>query len=169
MVLSRAQAFLSPAPGQQPPALDELLATEIEAVSGLNPARGHPHLRLDGPAGIKIDDNMAQIMALAFHELATNSAKYGVLGAAPGDLVIHWWTIHRGLEDWLHIEWCETGLPEIRPAPTAASGFGRELIERGLPQQFGARTRYLVGRDSIYCMIELRHPMSAIRAVQFHG
>jgi two-component system CheB/CheR fusion protein len=38
---------------------------------------------------------------------------------------------------------------------TKGMGQGRRLIEKGLPYQFKARTRYVVGQDGIRCSIAL--------------
>jgi len=40
-------------------------------------------------------------------------------------------------------------------ATTGRRGHGRELIERALPFQLKARTRYTVGADGIRCTIDL--------------
>jgi two-component system CheB/CheR fusion protein len=157
MALGRVQAFLTPAPGQPPPALNELLVTELQAVSGLDLSLSQSCVSLRGAAGIMLDKNAAQIVVLAIHELATNSAKYGVLGSFPGKLAVRWSKVRQLGQNWLRIEWRETALSRTQSS-MSETGFGRELIERGLPQQFHARTRYVVGEDSIRCVIDLPEP-----------
>lgn len=61
-------------------------------------------------------------LALLFHELATNAAKYGALSTERGLLRI---SIAQ-LEGWLEIQWTESGLCRAG-APTERSGFGSVL------------------------------------------
>ena len=70
-------------------------------------------------------------LALAFHELATNSAKYGALGSESGRVTIHLKTEdHRVV-----IEWAESGGPE--PRPPADEGFGSRLMKMAVERQLG--------------------------------
>jgi len=70
-------------------------------------------------------------LALAFHELATNSAKYGALGSDGGRVAIR-----LGSEgDRVVIEWTEGGGPETRP-PTG-EGFGSRLMKMAVERQLG--------------------------------
>ena len=70
-------------------------------------------------------------LALAFHELATNSAKYGALGSEVGRVTIH---IARDGET-VVIEWTESGGPETRPP--ADEGFGSRLMKMAIERQLG--------------------------------
>jgi two-component system CheB/CheR fusion protein len=51
-------------------------------------------------------------------------------------------------------EWKESGVPVLNTAPTR-HGFGRDLIERGLPYQLGATSALEFGPGGIRCAIEL--------------
>jgi two-component sensor histidine kinase len=81
----------------------------------------------------------ASALALALHELATNSAKYGAL-SAPGGRVRLDWTIQSG--DRFEFIWQEDGGPPV-VGPTRA-GFGTRMIERALfvPFQGHATIKY---------------------------
>jgi len=81
---------------------------------------------------VAIDDRGATPIALVFHELATNAAKYGALSTPDGTLTIE--TSVSG-ED-LTIAWRETGGPAIGAVPEA-TGFGTRLAALSIEQQLG--------------------------------
>ncbi|MEL7188466.1 MAG: PAS domain-containing protein [Pseudomonadota bacterium] len=62
-------------------------------------------------------------LALIFHELATNAAKYGAFSAENGRVSIRFEVD----EETVVIRWQESGGPQVRTAPS--SGFGTRLIE----------------------------------------
>ncbi len=70
-------------------------------------------------------------LALVFHEMATNSAKYGALSVADGKVLID---LARG-EDEATITWRETGGPEIEPPKN--EGFGSRLMTMTITHQLG--------------------------------
>ena len=61
-----------------------------------------------------------------------------------------------GTNQRLNIDWRESGV-NIRDPSTALqiSGYGRELIERALPYQLNARTRYEIGHAGVHCVIDV--------------
>ena len=79
--------------------------------------------RLDGPSTM-LNPELAQAMATALHELATNAAKYGALSVAEGYVRVEWaLATGRGLV----LRWTEVGGPPVKP-PTR-SGFGTNVME----------------------------------------
>ena len=82
----------------------------------------------NGPL-VRLDDDAAQAMSLAIHELATNSIKYGALSGT-GDLAVNW----RRDEGDVELRWEESDLAE--PPHIESESFGtrfiRSLIERQL-------------------------------------
>src|SRR3546814_4829626 len=76
----------------------------------------------------------AEVLTLAIHELATNAAKYGAIRAPAGEIAVHWRREQRDGQDWLEIEWRESGV-EIAPEPNRRKGFGTELITRRVPYE----------------------------------
>lgn len=78
---------------------------------------------------VDIDDRGATPIGLAFHELATNSMKYGALSQPSGRVNVHV-TRH---EDEVEIEWTETGGPPV--IEPQSSGFGTELTEIAINYQ----------------------------------
>jgi two-component sensor histidine kinase len=77
---------------------------------------------------------------MAFHELGTNSAKYGALSSDAGRLEVTWQIVARedGLSD-LQLTWNETFPPppgERRSDPSR-KGFGTVVLQRVTPQSLG--------------------------------
>ncbi|MFJ5489302.1 histidine kinase, partial [Hansschlegelia beijingensis] len=80
-----------------------------------------------------------EVVALAAHELATNALKHGALAVPDGRLDVRWRLIPSSDGPLLSMEWCERGV-SFPSGPPPGSGFGRELIEQGLPYELGAAT-----------------------------
>lgn len=153
--LARAQGMLSHLSGQRMIALDHLLHVELAAhlVVGEEDAR----VTMEGPSGVCLDANIAQALALAIHELATNALKYGALAQSQAHLDVRWRVEPDGEGDGaqLHLEWRESGVVMPDSSATAPGGYGRELIERLLPYQLSARTSYALGLDGVHCTVTL--------------
>lgn len=85
-----------------------------------------------GGDDLTIDERAATALALVFHELATNAAKYGALSVTGGHVTV---TSH--VEDGKAcITWRERDGPRIDEAPTT-SGFGSTLVRLSFEGQFG--------------------------------
>lgn len=82
---------------------------------------------------VAIDDRSATPLALLFHELATNAAKYGALSTPEGRIALH---ITREGPD-VRIDWREQGGPVVQP--THSDGFGSRLITLSVERQLGGR------------------------------
>jgi len=99
-----------------------------------------------------------QALALGLHELGTNAIKYGALSQPDGCLRVHWDvdTTHPR-EPRLRVDWSEHGVavPEPLPGQPRRRGYGRELIERALPYQLQAATRYELTPEGVRCSISL--------------
>ncbi len=79
-----------------------------------------------------IDDRSATPLALSFHELATNAAKYGALSTLDGRVAIE---ISESNDD-VVIVWAESRGPEVKHAPET-NGFGSRLIALSVTNQLG--------------------------------
>ena len=79
-----------------------------------------------------MSDRAATPVALVFHELATNSMKYGALADDDGQVDL---AISRKA-DMVTFKWSENGGPVIS-APPSESGFGSKLVEMSVTQQLG--------------------------------
>ncbi len=88
------------------------------------------------------------VLALMFHELATNAAKYGALSSRSGRIEICW----RTESDQIVIDWTESGGPAVT-APTRRS-FGSDLIERSL-DAFGGSAKLEFAPQGVVCRMLL--------------
>jgi PAS domain S-box-containing protein len=84
---------------------------------------GEMRTQIDGPI-VVLKPNVAQAIAVALHELATNAAKYGALSVAKGHVRVEW---SRAEDDQLVLHWTEAGGPRVNP-PTRR-GFGIGVME----------------------------------------
>ena len=86
---------------------------------------GDTRLALSGPP-VMVAARAYQTLALVFHEMVTNAAKYGALSVPEGRLAIGW-----SLEPDLTIVWRETKGPKTE-VPTRR-GFGTIVTEQSIP------------------------------------
>ena len=84
-----------------------------------------------------VGERSATAIAMAFHELATNSAKHGSLSSEAGALDLS----GQGDEQTLTLTWAETGGPAVAEAPTLA-GFGSKMVLMYLTGQLGGSIAY---------------------------
>ena len=110
----------SPAP------LGLLIETEAAAYLGGKRDRIESH----GP-DVLLQPQAFTTLALVFHELMTNSAKYGALSDS-GRVTVDW---RLDADGDLLIEWRERGGPPVQP-PTR-EGFGSTIINRSIPYDLG--------------------------------
>jgi PAS domain S-box-containing protein len=150
--LSRVQGLLSRS-DREPVTIGALVRMEIDAVA---PGRISSRVKVEGP-DVRLRKRSVQILALAIHELATNAQKYGALASDEGRLSVRW-VLDRDVDDraLLALEWLETGIEQRldRAAPRRC-GYGRTLIERGLPYALSARTSFELEEHTLRCSIRL--------------
>jgi PAS domain S-box-containing protein len=79
-------------------------------------------IALDGPK-LQLNGAAAQAIALAIHELSTNSGKYGSLSTDAGRVDVHWQVDG----DLFEMSWTERNGPPVRPPKSR--GFGSTVIE----------------------------------------
>ena len=152
--VGRVQGLLSRLAEGERVTFDQLLHAELSAVTGL--PKDSEKIQLSGPNGIRLRSSAVQTLALALHELITNAIKYGALATLKGHLSIHWRVESRGEGEGskLQVEWRESGVRLVQNAATPQTiGYGRELIERALPYQLNAETRYEIAPDGVLCDI----------------
>lgn len=113
-------------------ALIEAVVQPHEGAQG----RAAPRFAIEGPP-IPCGDHSINGIALVFHELATNAAKYGALKRDGGRVEVSW-QCENGT---LRLRWAERGGPPIAGAP-AAKGFGSRLAEKAIVQQFAGTLDY---------------------------
>ncbi|MGE3304363.1 MAG: PAS domain S-box protein [Rhizobiaceae bacterium] len=96
---------------------------------------GHPEqLSLSGPL-LRLDSAAVQNLGMAFHELGTNSSKYGALSSGAGTVTVTWQTITGAEgEKLFELVWDELSVPfqKERRGP-ARTGFGDVVLKRVAP------------------------------------
>ena len=98
----------------------------------------------------------AQTLALALHELVTNSAKYGALSALSGRLSVSW-EDHAGL---LEILWVETGGPAVEKP--ASRGFGTRSVIASIESQLGGQALFDWRSEGLVCRLLIPLPPQAV-------
>src|SRR5690606_12630892 len=93
-----------------------------------------------------ISPRAATPLALVFHELATNSAKYGALSAEDGAVELT--VTDRG--DTVLLRWVESGGPPPA-AETPPDGFGSRLVEMSVTGQLGGSWERRFAADGMVC------------------
>lgn len=100
-----------------------------------------PYAALDGRPRVLVtgddaefDDQAATSVALLFHELATNAAKYGALSAPEGTVALD----TRRQDDRFILIWQEQGGPAVAGEPER-TGFGSALAALSVEGQLGGR------------------------------
>jgi PAS domain S-box-containing protein len=87
------------------------------------------HIDFAGPT-VWLNSNTAITLALAFHELVTNAAKYGALSIDAGRVKISWVAKPTANPTEVDLTWRESGGPAVKPP--SRPGFGTMLLERVL-------------------------------------
>lgn len=95
------------------------------AQSQIAPFAGN-RCRLEGPQ-IIVRPDVAQVLSMVFHELATNAAKHGALSTSEGTVSLTWMLTTEG-RNRLSIQWQEMNGPLV--LPPQRRGFGSIVIER---------------------------------------
>lgn len=130
--LGRAHEFARPHSDESRPHVE---AITLHSMLGelFNPYRadGRERIRIAGE-DTPIDDQGATPIALLFHELATNAAKYGALSTDDGEVLID----IALASDSVRIDWREAGGPPLAGPPTR-EGFGTQLAALSVSQQLG--------------------------------
>jgi two-component sensor histidine kinase len=105
--------------------------------------------RIDGPSTM-LNPELAQAMAIALHELATNAAKYGSLSVAEGYVCVEWAV---ATDRRLVLRWTEVGGPPVTP-PTR-SGFGTNVMEAMIRDHLKGQVRLDWRAEGLACEITL--------------
>jgi PAS domain S-box-containing protein len=121
--LARAHSLIAET-GWQGADLERLVERELEPY-----ASGGANTLVSGDK-VELTGAMAQGLAIALHELATNAAKYGAFSTDAGRVEVRWIRTPGGE---LRLSWSEHGGPMVeRPVD---KGFGTALIEQTARQQ----------------------------------
>jgi PAS domain S-box-containing protein len=105
-------------------------------------------IKLTGPE-VQLLPSTAQTLALALHELFTNSAKYGALSTRSGRLLIGW----QVEEDHLSLSWEESGGPLVRTPKSR--GFGTRSLLASVESQLGGQAQFDWRAEGLLCRLEV--------------
>lgn len=89
-----------------------------------------------GPT-VYLEPKAVQNLGLAFHELATNSAKYGGLSKSGGHVEVRWRPIQTSNNKALVVVWREVGGPKV--TPPSRRGFGSKLLRNLIGQDLAGK------------------------------
>jgi two-component system CheB/CheR fusion protein len=147
--LARAQGvFARSADGEAD--VDEIVREELLS----HAARDGEQVEISGEP-IRLGQKAAETFSLAVHELATNAVKYGALSRPSGHVAVNWRVMNTSGGPTLVFDWRERGVAVVDPSP-ARTGFGRDLIERGMPYDLpGAATSLQFAPGGVQCRIEI--------------
>jgi two-component sensor histidine kinase len=130
--------------------LRDVLAAEMAPY-----ADGADRVAIDGP-DVNLTPSASLAFGMAFHELATNAAKYGAFSVPDGRVCVQWRIDDVSGARHLRVEWRESNGPPV--TPPVRRGVGSHLIERGLAHQLdgAAKLRF----DSEGVCFELDAPLA---------
>jgi len=124
---------------------------------------GHGRAVLNGPP-VWLPPQDAVAIGMAFHELATNAAKYGALSMAGGHVRVGWSVVSCGGKPWLKVVWEEAGGPSV-VAPLRR-GFGTKLLGGGLANQLDGIVTLDFPASGVRCVIEFPLATGAAAGVE---
>ncbi|MDP3673913.1 MAG: PAS domain-containing protein [Novosphingobium sp.] len=130
--LGRAHEFVRPhSETSRPKAIDVTLNNLLSSILSAYPAMSDGRISISG-GDFLIHDRAATPVALTFHELATNSLKYGALSSDAGRVAI----VIEEIENTVALTWTERDGPRIETIPEL-TGFGSKLTTLAVEHQLG--------------------------------
>ena len=133
--------------------LDNWEGASFEGVvrRALRPWRENEHARFQvgGPV-VHLDPKQALALGMAFHELATNAAKYGAFSKETGTVHVSW-TVEPGL---LKFRWEERGGPAV--CEPRRRGFGLRLVEYGLAREISGKVSLDFRPEGLLCEWDMK-------------
>jgi two-component sensor histidine kinase len=109
--------------------------------------------RIDGP-DVVLSAEAGQALAMVFHELATNAAKFGAISANSGCISVRWSFRRNGhAESWLCIQWEESGGPPV--VPPVRSGYGTIVVRELVPYELGGSVDLAYLPEGVRCKLRI--------------
>jgi PAS domain S-box-containing protein len=139
--LARAHALLSDSRWHGAD-LGALVAEELAPYRGAEADK----VEIAGPT-VSLRPPVAQGLALALHELATNAAKHGALSSMSGKVSVAW----RSQPDLVVLRWVEAGGPRIAPPP--ARSFGLNVIRASVESQLSGQVAFDWNPEGMRCTL----------------
>jgi len=149
--LARAHEFVRPHTESSQPTVGSMTlhAFLADLFKPYSDHAGRPRIVLSGDDAV-FDDQAATSVALLFHELATNAAKYGALSVEGGAVTLE----TRGDAGRFILTWTESGGPPIAEPPSH-SGFGSSLATLSVEGQLGGRLERNWRKDGLQVIADL--------------
>jgi PAS domain S-box-containing protein len=143
LALSRAHDLLVRSQWQETP-LKTVLSDALNAY-------GAGRLDIEGEE-VELGPRATLTMAMTFHELVSNAARYGALSDGKGRVIVRW----RAMTDedgelQVTLEWCEAGGPGVE-AP-GRTGFGTRLVSHNI-MALGGRASFDYPPEGICCTMK---------------
>ncbi len=108
---------------------------------------------------------MVQALGLTFHELATNSLKYGAAGAADGEVYVLWRVVDEGRGGQrLELEWRE--VRTLTQYNGTKRGFGTRLVDINISELGGVIDRIATASGLAIRISSLCRPLRECRCLQ---
>lgn len=148
MALGRAQDLVRPTPGRKNEAalLGDLISVLL---APYDEREASVRVRVSVPK-MSVGEGSSTTLALVFHELATNSAKYGSLSVASGTLDVSC----NAHDDEVVITWTERGGPPVA-APAKLDGFGSKLVHRSMAAQLGGAISFDWSQEGVVATLRM--------------
>jgi two-component sensor histidine kinase len=124
--------------------LRNLALEELSPYCAEDDSRAH----IEGPS-LMLEQQPAQAIALALHELTTNAVKYGALSIPSGRIALTW---RRQSVNRLLVRWVETGGPPV--TPPVHKGFGTRVMTR-ICEQLNGELKFDWCADGLICDIAI--------------
>jgi len=134
-------------------ALSDVLEAELAPYQ----SAGHMRWTVSG-TNIQLMPKVALALGMAFHELATNAAKYGALSVATGHIDVSWRSEEFEGERRLHLSWIESGGPTVEKP--LRKGFGSRLIADGLAFELDGNVEVHYDPAGVRCIMDA--PLASI-------
>lgn len=137
--------------------LDNWEGASLEGVvrRALRPWREDEQARfqIEGPA-VHLEPKRALALGMAFHELATNAARYGALSNAAGTVHVSWALQPDGHT--MKFVWEECGGPPV--SEPERRGFGLRLIEHGMSRELSGKVTLDFRPEGLVCGWDMQLP-----------
>jgi len=108
---------------------------------------------IDGP-DVVLSAEAGPILAMVFHELATNAAKFGAMSVKSGRASVRWeLRCDEHAESGLNIRWEESGGPPV--AHPTRSGFGTTAVRELVPYELGGTVELAHLPEGVCCNLHI--------------
>ena len=148
--LGRAHDLVRPTSAGEAAAalLGDVLSILLAPYDDLGAFKGRIRVGVERTA---VGEAAATAIALVFHELATNSMKYGALSAPTGTLDV----TSASEPDQIVLTWVERGGPAVQ-APDNPTGFGSQLIKRSVSSQLAGSIDYDWSKSGLIVTLRIK-------------